>query len=170
MKTTQAWAWLTAGVLALGLNGIYHDGEAQWVHRAVAEAEYQAAAVLSPLSGRVEPFLANLQLRAARSATQNCRVTNALARVQSSAARAQSGIARLEAMSARQEARCARLEANRARIESQAARAQFATMDLEPFVVDVPEIHVKCPRVHVIAPRLPVIRRFRAEVSANGPV
>src|SRR3979409_839004 len=25
MKTTQAWGWLTAGVLALGFNGFYHD-------------------------------------------------------------------------------------------------------------------------------------------------
>jgi hypothetical protein len=35
MKTTQAWGWLAAGVLALGLNGIYHDGGAAWAHRAV---------------------------------------------------------------------------------------------------------------------------------------
>ncbi len=33
MKTTQGWGWLTAGVLALGLNGIYHDGGAAWAHR-----------------------------------------------------------------------------------------------------------------------------------------
>ncbi|MGD0760452.1 MAG: hypothetical protein ABR921_16250 [Candidatus Sulfotelmatobacter sp.] len=30
---TQAWAWLTAGVVALGLNGFYHDGGAAWAHR-----------------------------------------------------------------------------------------------------------------------------------------
>src|SRR5271170_250460 len=33
MKTTQGWGWLTAGVLALGLNGFYHDGGVAWAHR-----------------------------------------------------------------------------------------------------------------------------------------
>ncbi len=35
MKTTQGWGWLAAGVLALGLNGIYQDGGAAWAHRIV---------------------------------------------------------------------------------------------------------------------------------------
>ena len=35
MKTRRAWAWLAAGVLALGLNGFYQDGGAAWAHRAM---------------------------------------------------------------------------------------------------------------------------------------
>jgi hypothetical protein len=37
MKNAQAWGWLAAGVLALGLNGIYQDGGAAWAHRAVTQ-------------------------------------------------------------------------------------------------------------------------------------
>ena len=43
MKTTQAWAWLAAGVLALGLNGFYQDGGAAWAHRIVDGAIEQVA-------------------------------------------------------------------------------------------------------------------------------
>ena len=35
MKNTQAWGWLAAGVLALGLNGMYQDGGAAWAQRVV---------------------------------------------------------------------------------------------------------------------------------------
>src|SRR5689334_12878702 len=132
MKTTQAWAWLTAGVLALGLNGIYQDGGAQWAHRIVEEGVYRAAAVLEPLSGRVDQFLAEAQMAAVRTETNNCRLATALTRLQSAAARDHGGMALIDAMSALGEAQWAWLEANRARIEAQAARAQFATMDFKP--------------------------------------
>src|SRR5579862_2201205 len=33
MASEKAWYWLAAGVLALGLNGAYQDGEFQWAHR-----------------------------------------------------------------------------------------------------------------------------------------
>ena len=32
MRTNRAWYWLAAGVLALGLNGAYQDGEFGWAH------------------------------------------------------------------------------------------------------------------------------------------
>ena len=34
MMYEKGWYWLAAGVLALGLNGAYQDGEFQWVHAA----------------------------------------------------------------------------------------------------------------------------------------
>ena len=49
MKTTQAWAWLTAGVLALGLNGFYHDGGAVWAHRIADQLAEKSEAVGSPI-------------------------------------------------------------------------------------------------------------------------
>ena len=30
MTSNRAWYWLAAGVLALGLNGAYQDGEFSW--------------------------------------------------------------------------------------------------------------------------------------------
>ena len=35
MRSEKAWYWLTAGVLALGLNGAYQDGQLGWVHSLV---------------------------------------------------------------------------------------------------------------------------------------
>jgi len=32
MTSEKAWYWLAAGVLALGLNGVYQDGQFGWVH------------------------------------------------------------------------------------------------------------------------------------------
>ncbi len=49
MKTqmTQAWGWLTAGVLAAGLNASYHDGGLQWAHQVADRVEHGSAAVLA---------------------------------------------------------------------------------------------------------------------------
>ncbi|MGB8113306.1 MAG: hypothetical protein WCF22_06015, partial [Candidatus Sulfotelmatobacter sp.] len=66
MKSTQAWGWLTAGVLGLGLNGIYHDGGAAWIHRCVEQIasriEARTGPVLALASGRAEWFLAKAQI------------------------------------------------------------------------------------------------------------
>jgi hypothetical protein len=32
MRSEKAWYWLAAGVLALGLNGAYQDGQLSWAH------------------------------------------------------------------------------------------------------------------------------------------
>ena len=180
MKTTQAWGWLTAGVLALGLNGIYHDGGQQWAHRMVAEAVFRANALLTPVAGQVDQFLAKAQMVASRNDTQNCRLSSAMARIRASSARAHSGIARVEALSAQQQARLAQLEANRARIEARAARAQFATMEFKdidfnpmefkPIEFRAPNIHVNCPRVRVVVPRVPMIKPMRVAMPSAGPV
>lgn len=173
MKTTQAWTWLTAGVLALGLNGIYRDCAAPWAHQVFEQATFRAAAVLAPFSTRLDEFLAKAQTVAARAENDNARVASGLSRLQASAARAHSGISRIEAMSARRQAQCARMEANRARIEAEAARMQFATMNLEnlkPIDFDVPEIHVNCPRVRVVIPHLQVTKPVHVDMPGAGPV
>ena len=38
MRTEQAWYWLAAGVVALGLNGAYQDGQLGWAHNLVGQA------------------------------------------------------------------------------------------------------------------------------------
>ncbi len=110
MKTTQAWGWLTAGVLALGLNGFYHDAGAEWAHRLVDRVVYSSAAVVALASGRADQFLEQAKMVVARDETQSCRLGTAMARIQTRVARADTGFVRFDAMSAREEAQLARLD------------------------------------------------------------
>ena len=108
MKTTQGWGWLVAGVLALGLNGFYHDGGAVWAHRVVnqvaAGVGERTEGVLALAAGRADWFVAKAERAAAHDETASCRLATALARVQTKVARTQAGFAGFEAISAREEA------------------------------------------------------------------
>ncbi len=159
---TQAWAWLTAGVLALGLNGFYQDGGAAWAHRLVDRGIAivdQSEAVLALASGRADWFMTKAKVVTAREETTSCRVATAVARVKTRIAGAQGGFAQFEAMSARQEAALARVEANRARIEAKLARVRFAPAAFNP------EIRVVCPRVRVSIPRVSIPQTPSVRIS-----
>jgi hypothetical protein len=151
MKSMQGLGWLAAGVLALGLNGIYHDGGAAWARRNVgqvfARIESRTGPILASAAGRADWFLTQAKITAAQEQTASCRVATAVARFQTKMARSQTGMARVEAMSAREEAAFARIEANRARIEAQLARARF-----EPAMFN----SVACPRVRVSVPQVQI--------------
>lgn len=155
MKNAQAWGWLAAGVLALGLNGFYQDGGAAWVHRAVdrvvGRIADQSGAVLALASGHADRFLVKANSLAARDETAHCRWATAAARLQTKMARSQSGMAHFEAMSAREEAALAQLEANRAWIQAQVARVRVS-----PVAFDTVMIPAVCPRVRVNIPRVSI--------------
>ena len=157
---TQAWAWLTAGVVALGLNGFYHDGGAEWAHRVADRLSDQSSVVAERVSGRAEQFLENAGMVAARSETASCRLSTALARAQTKMARTQNRFAHFQAMSARNGAQVVELEMNQAqveqRVEAQLARVQFASA-----VVDPVQVRVVCPRVRV---NVPGVRIPRVEI------
>ena len=144
MKSTQAWGWLVAGVMALGLNGIYHDGGGAWaarnLDRVVAPIVNRSSVVLALASGRADRFLAKADVASARGATASCRLATAVARFQTKVTRTQSGLARFEEVSARHEAQFARMEAERARIEAQVAGVRFMPAAFQSSV---------CPRVRV---------------------
>jgi hypothetical protein len=179
MKTTEGWGWLTAGVLALGLNGFYQDGGAAWAHRIVDGAVEQVAertgAVVELASVRVDRFMETADVLATRDQTASCRLATAMARIQTRMERTQSGMARFEAMSARQEAALTRAEADRVRIEEQVAHVDLVSTAFHsakiPLVV-CPRVRVEVPRVSV--PRLPVVRIpapvVHVEVVGAGPV
>ena len=60
MGSEKAWYWLTAGVVALGLNGAYQDGQLAWVHRLANQASSvieQASARGEQLAAMAETFL-----------------------------------------------------------------------------------------------------------------
>jgi hypothetical protein len=176
MKTTQAWGWLAAGVLALGLNGVYQDGGAAWVNRAVSHVLAQmvgkSGAVLALAAGRADWFMVKVSDDVTQDEPASCRAAAAMARVRAKMARMQGGMARFEAMSEREEAQLARFEANRARIEAQVERVRFVAADFPS--VRIPEV---CPRVNVRVPRInipqpPMVRipEVHVEMSGTGPV
>lgn len=145
MKTTQAWGWLIAGVLAAGLNASYHNGGLQWAHQAADRVQYGSAALFALASGRADQFLTearlltvqnksaqdlidqnesdqgqseqdpSVQVQATQEQRPSCRFATAMARVQSKIDRSQATFDRMQAMSERQQAR---LEAQRDRMEA----------------------------------------------------
>lgn len=181
MKTTQAWGWLAAGVLALGLNGFYQDGGALWAHRAVDQIivgmSDRTEGVLALATGHTDRFMAAAERAAARDETASCRLAPAMARVQTRLALAQTEFAGLEEMSAREEARMARFEADRTRIDAQIARVRFApaafgTVKIPGFC---PRVNVRVPQINVpriTVPQVPMVRipDIRLETIGAGPV
>jgi hypothetical protein len=173
MKMTQAWGWLTAGVLAAGLNASYHDGGLQWAHQVADRIEHGSAAALALASGRADQFLTEARLLTVRDETASCPWATTLARVRSRIDRSQAG---WDVMSAREEAQLARLEANRARMEAQiagqTAHLRIATMDFAPVDFKAIPAPVVCPRIRVSVPRLPMIKApvIRVETASAGPV
>ncbi|MGA9980638.1 MAG: hypothetical protein WBQ08_18600 [Candidatus Sulfotelmatobacter sp.] len=192
---TQAWAWLTAGVMALGLNGFYHDGGAPWAHRIAERVSDRSDFVVQRISEGTDQLLAEVRTAAGREETASCRLSTALAEFQTRIARTQTGfaqtrftqtkIAQLDRMTAREEAQAARLEARQAQVAAQAearadaqvARLRFAPAVFERIVIDPVKIRVACPRVRVNVPvvripvvnipRLPVIRIPAPVISAT---
>jgi hypothetical protein len=171
MKSRQAWVWLTAGVLALGLNGIYHDGGAACVarslNRVLAPIVSRSGAVLALATGRADWFLAKADVAAAREETASCRLATAMARWRTKRARRESGWARPEQMSADRETQLARFEADRARIQAQIEariesridarmEAQLAQVRILPASFQTLKIPNVCPRVRVSVPRVSV--------------
>ncbi len=152
MKTTQAWGWLAAGVLAAALNAGYHDGGLEWAHRIADRAQHVSAAVADLANGRADQFLAEVSLMRARD-SMTALSDSALANAQDEMARAQAVYARTEAFSAREQARCARIQAERARIEARMAdrRLCIRTMvRVNPVAfrsIQIPQISI--PRIEI---------------------
>jgi hypothetical protein len=169
---TQAWSWLTAGVVALGLNGFYHDGGAEWAHRVADRISDQSAVVAERVSGRAQQFLDSAGMVAARSETASCRLSTALARAQSEMARTQNRFANFQAnfqaMSDQQGAQVVELEANQDQLEAQVEQrveAQLARVQFASAVVDPVQVRVVCPRVRVNVPVVRIPRVSIPEVS-----
>jgi hypothetical protein len=191
---TQAWAWLTAGVVALGLNGFYLDGGMTWAHQIADHISDRSDFVVQRVSDRADQFLAEVRMSAGRNEAASCPLSTALAGFESRMARskfaqnqtrfAQTKIAGFDWMTAREEAQAARLEASRARaeaqvearVDAQVARMSFAPAAFERVVMDPVKIRLLCPRVRVNVsavripvvniPRMPVIRIPAPVISA----
>lgn len=182
MKTTQAWGWLAAGVLALGLNGIYQDGGAAWAHRVLngtmGRFAARSGAVLALATGRVDWFAEKVS--APTTETASCRVASAWSRMRSRISRARGGsrdfvvtTASQDAAMARMDAQSDRMEALRDRMEAQVARVELAPVAFN--TIRIPDaacqrVRVRVPRVNI--PRTPMVRiaaPMEIELS-NGPI
>jgi hypothetical protein len=177
MKSSQAWGWLVAGVLAAGLNATYHEGGLQWAHQIADRVGHSSAAVLALASGHPEQFLTEARWLTARNETPSCELRTAWARMETRlASKNQIGWARLDAMSAREQSRLDRLEANRERMEAEiqarvdagTARIRVPAVALNSIVVHVPQ--VSCPRVRVSLPRVRISAPMVSMPSDNGPL
>jgi hypothetical protein len=127
MKSTQAWGWLAAGVLAAGLNAAYHDGDLQWAHRVADRAQHVSGAVVALASGRADRFLAEARELSDRNDGEVAAFSDTVvAKADQEMTRAEAAYARAEA---RQQAHCARMQTEHARIETHiAARHAFVHM------------------------------------------
>jgi len=173
MKTTQAWGWLAAAVLAAGLNAAYHDGGLAWAHRIADRAQHVSGAVVALASGRADRFLAEAQTLTARNGDEVTAFSDTVfAETEQNVARAEAAYARAEA---REQAQCARVQAERARMEARIAvhracaripavmvhAAAFRSIAIP--AVDVPEIRI--PQIKVPQVEIP---RLKVEIPCPG--
>ena len=190
MKTNQAWGWLTAGVLAAGLNASYYDGAIQWAHRIADRIGQRSEVVLAHATGHADRFLVEARMLTACNQSASCPWATAVARVQTRIARSQGQFDGFEAMFAREqaqrvkreanrEAQLARLEANRARMEAQfaahAAHFRMATAAFAPVTFKAMPAPAVCPRVRVNIRKLPIVEmpvvpEIHLAMTGTGPV
>jgi hypothetical protein len=183
MKTTQAWGWLAAGVLALGLNGVYQDGGVAWAHRVlngtIGRFAARSEAVLALATGRVDLFAEKAS--APRIETASCRVASAFSRIQSKIHRARTQSHDFEVTTAAQDIAMAhldaqrdRMEAQRDRIEARVERVQFVPVALDNLRISVPacaRARVNLPRVNV--PNSPMeltSPMVKLDMPGSGPI
>jgi hypothetical protein len=168
---SKAYGWLAAGVLAAGLNGVYHDGGLTWLHRTVDQVESNSAAVLALATGRADQFLTQARLATSQDQAPSCRWVTAVARVQTRLVRARTGFAHPGAFCARHEAQLARFDAQReaqmarfeakqakmeALIEARNARVNARLAAFHPVSFSDAKIRDLCPRIHVSIPNVRV--------------
>lgn len=169
MKSTQAWGWLAAAVLAAGLNAAYHDGSFAWAHRIADQAQHVSGAVVALASGRADRFLAEAETLTARNNDEMTVLSDTTeAQADREMARAEAAYARVEAFSAREQAHCARIRAEHAHMAARIAAhhavmqgpngeidAAFRTIEIpeipamSPVRIEIPQVNVHCSHVRM---------------------
>ncbi len=177
MAYEKGWYWLAAGVLALGLNGAFQDGEFQWVH-AAAQRSVRAIERASEQTSR---FLDVAQVMLGRTPASLERTEVALQKVQAKAAckrveMAQREIARAQVQ---REIAAARIDQQLAQMQMKMDRVRTITIErtsrincpeMSRMVVtsNVPRINLSTlPEVQVpVIPQIQVTPR----THSNGPI
>ncbi len=166
---TKAWGWLMAGVVALGLNGLYQDGGFEWAHQIIDRVSRDSGAVIALATGRADRFLAEVRVVSAQREAAACPMSIEKVRIQTKMPDFGKGFDRFEVMSARQEEQFAKMEAARARMEAKMAHLRIPAVTVNS--VELPSLPLTvCPRLRVSVPRPPKIRVPATPVVHIGPL
>jgi hypothetical protein len=174
---TQAWGWLTAAVLAAGLNASYHDGGMQWAHRIAERVEHNSNAVLALATGHANEFVTEARVLSPRAQRSSCPLAAAaatMANLQTTFSWSGDDFDQWQAFSDREQAQLDRLQANTARIQARVTRLRIPAVAMSPVVVRTPQVTI-CPRVRVTVPRIPQVKMpampvVHVQTLGNGPV
>ena len=147
-RKARAWYWLAAGVLALGLNGAYQDGEFQWAHR-LAE---RSSATMERVSAEGCRLLAMAEIMLGQEPAGLDRVHDRMVRVRD----------RFNAQQEREMDRAQRqMEAAQLKME-RAQESMVMFQQDEPcshshrYMVQVPEVNVPAVNVRAFVPNVSV--------------
>jgi TolA-binding protein len=144
MASDKAWYWLAAGVLALGINGAYQDGEFAWAHR-IAD---RSTAMVQQVRNEGCRLVAMAEMLLGRDSSGVERVQDQLARVQDQVSRRQ-----MERMQRQMEM---------AQYQVERAQRMVVMQQDEPcshshrFMVQVPEVNVPAVNVRAFVPNVNV--------------
>jgi len=153
MRSETAWVWLAAGVMALGINGAYQDGQFAWAHR-LAD---RSAAMVQEVRDQGCRLAAMAELVFGHEPATIARAQDQLARVQDRLSRQQ-----MDRMQRQMET--AQLQIDRAAQRMVVFQQDEPCSHSHRFMVQVPEVDVPAvnvrayvPNVNVPAVRIPEI-------------
>lgn len=158
--TNKAWYWLAAGVLALGLNGYYHDGGLQGLHRlannatatvAETKAQFSQVAMLADVA-----MATHARIHCPRATPNTMVAVNAAMPPQAEARLADLQVRLSAVKAARVQARVARLEKVMVQREMQRAEVELQNGRLK-VLTNQGQVQIAWPRVQVNAPQAPVV-------------
>jgi hypothetical protein len=125
MASEKGWYWLAAGVLALGLNGAYQDGQFGWAH-SIADRSLE---VVERASGRGMGFVTAAEVMLGRNPAAVGQMEAALGRMQGKMA-------------------CKRVEMAERRIDLARMQSDLAAAQVER---QLAKVQMKMDKVRVIA-------------------
>jgi hypothetical protein len=178
MTSDKAWYWLAAGVLALGLNGAYQDGEFQWVHRLADHS----ARLMERASEEGLRTLATAEVMVGRNPESLARTEATLQKLQMRIACKRIEMARREVDMAQvhRDLAAARIDQQMAKVQASMDRVRMITIERTNRVRNCPELSrvivmPNIPRVdlsnlpEVNIPEIPAIPAA-PRMKANGPI
>jgi len=178
MASDRAWYWLAAGVLALGLNGAYQDGEFQWVHRLANHS----ACLMERASGEGLRMLATAEVMLGRNPESLARTEATLQKLQMRIACKRIEMTRQEVDMAQVQRAlaAARIDQQMAKVQASMDRVRMITITRTSRVPNCPELSrvivmPNVPRVdlsnlpEVSIPEIPAMLSA-PRMKANGPI
>jgi len=178
MRSDKAWYWLAAGVLALGLNGAYQDGEFQWAHRLTCHT----ASLVERASEEGLRMLATAEVVLGRNPEALARTEATLQKLQMRIACKRIGMARrqVDMAQVQRDLAAARIDEQMAKVQASMDHVRMITIERTGRVRNRPELSrlivmPNIPRVdlsNLPDISIPEIRAIPAapRVKANGPI